>query len=68
MPIRRIRKNHRNVTGVAAHRKATGVAEFESTLERDFLLLLEFSPEVQNFEVQPVSLEWDDEEGGNHIY
>ena len=58
MPIRRIPKNYRNVTGMAAHRKAEGTAAFESTLERDFLVLLEFSPEVERFEVQPVTIEW----------
>lgn len=58
MPVRRIPKNYRNVTGMAAHRKAEGCAAFESTLERDFLVLLEFSPEVDRFEVQPVTIEW----------
>lgn len=43
---------------MAAHRKAEGTAAFESTLERDFLVLLEFSPEVERFEVQPVTIEW----------
>ena len=42
MPVRKIPKNYRNVTGVAAHRKADGPAMFESTLERDFIALLEF--------------------------
>lgn len=58
MPVRKIPKNFRNVTGVAAHSKAAGPAGFESTLERDFLTLLEFSPEVEGFEVQPVMVEW----------
>lgn len=60
MPIRKIPKNYRNVTGVAASDKAVGDAQFESTLERDFLALLEFSPEVTRFEVQPVKIEWRD--------
>lgn len=60
MPVRRIPKNYRSVTGITAAAKAEGAAEFESTLERDLLTLLEFSPEVRRFEVQPVTLTWDD--------
>lgn len=56
MPIRKIPKNYSNVTGIAAHSKATGQAMFESTLERDFLMLLEFDKNVDSFEVQPVKL------------
>ena len=68
MPIRKIPKNHRNVTGVAAASKASGAAQFESTLERDFLALLEFSPEVERFEAQPVKIEWRDEQGEPRKY
>ncbi|MFC6840845.1 hypothetical protein [Xanthomonas theicola] len=39
--------NYRNVTGIVASRKAPVPAQFESTLERDFLTLLEFAPNVQ---------------------
>lgn len=60
MPVRRIPKNYRSVTGITAARKAVGQAQFESTLERDLLTLLEFSPEVRQFEVQPVTLTWSD--------
>lgn len=60
MSVRKIPKNYRNVTGLGSHRKADGRASFESTLERDFLTLLEFSPEVDCFEVQPVAVEWID--------
>lgn len=61
MPIRKIPKNYRNVTGIAAHSKAQGQAMFESTLERDFLMLLEFDKNVASFEVQPIKLEWQNE-------
>lgn len=60
MPIRKIPKNYRNVTGIAASGKAIGSAQFESTLERDFLALVEFSSDVEDFEVQPVKIEWYD--------
>ena len=57
MPIRKIKKNYRNVTGIFASTKAVGEAQFESTLERDFLRLLEFSPDVARFEVQLLTLQ-----------
>ena len=68
MPIRKIPKNFRNVTGVAASRKAVGPAQFESTLERDFLALLEFSLEVEHFEVQPLKIEWRDAQDTSRSY
>jgi hypothetical protein len=58
MPVRIIPKNYRNVTGIVAASKAGGAAQFESTLERDFLTLLEFSPEVKTIDPQPVKVEW----------
>lgn len=69
MPVRNIPKNYRNVTGIAASSKAVGPAQFESTLERDFLALLDFSPDVARYEVQPVRIEWSDEaKKGVHRY
>lgn len=68
MPMRRIPKNYRNVTGIAAHRKSEGQAMFESTLERDFLTLLAFDPNVTSFEVQPVQIMWSDLLGKSHCY
>ncbi len=41
-----------------ASRKAVAPADYESTLERDFLTLLEFSPDVSAFDVQPVTVTW----------
>lgn len=68
MPVRKIKKNYRNVTGIFASTKAVGEAQFESTLERDFLRLLEFSPDVARFEVQPVTLTWLDQSGTKRSY
>lgn len=68
MPVRKIPRNYRNITGIAAHTKAIGSAAFESTLERDFLSLIEFSNDVTKFEVQPVSIEWLDFTGKRHSY
>lgn len=68
MPVRKIPKNYRNVTGIAAHGKADGPAAFESTLERDFITLLEFDPNVVSFEVQPITLRWQDGDGTGRHY
>lgn len=68
MPVRKIPKNYRNVTGIAAHAKADGPAMFESTLERDFIALLEFDPAVETFEVQPLTLDWSDSDGKPRRY
>lgn len=68
MPVRKIPKNYRNVTGIAAHRKSEGQAMYESTLERDFLTLLAFDPLVTSFEVQPVQISWIDTQGKPHRY
>ncbi len=68
MPVRKIPKNYRNVTGRAASDKAEGTAAFESTLERDFITLLEFSPQVKGFEVQPVTINWIDDKGLSRHY
>lgn len=68
MPTRTIPKNYRNVTGVAAHNKAVGKSMFESTLERDFLSLLEFDTDVESFEVQPIRIEWVDAKDKDRSY
>jgi hypothetical protein len=67
-PVRKIPKSYRNVTGIAAHVKASGEAMYESTLERDFLTMLEFSPDVESYTVQPVTLEWIDVKGKHRSY
>ena len=42
MPVRTIPKNYRNLTGLVPNTRTSGMTAFESTLERDFLLLLDF--------------------------
>lgn len=54
MPVRNIPKNHISVTGRHATHKSVGNADFESPLERDYLILLDFDPLVESYEVQPV--------------
>jgi len=41
---------------------------FESSLERDFLLLLDFDPEVVLYEEQPVTINYHDDQGRRRRY
>ena len=58
MGARTIPKNYRNVTGKLASGKNRRLVGFESMLEKDFYLLLEFDPEVASYEEQPVTLSY----------
>jgi len=58
MPVRHIPKNHRSVTGFVASGINAKQAAFESTLERDFMLLVEFDPDVLSYEEQPVRIDY----------
>ena len=69
MPVRKIPKNYRNVTGIGAgFAKSVGTPAYESTLERDFITLLDFSRDVRRYEVQPVVVNWRDAAGKQHRY
>lgn len=67
MPVRKIPKNYRNLTGIVATKKSEA-GFFESTLERDFLSLLEFDPDVLSFDVQPIKVDFQNAEGKNRSY
>ena len=56
MPVRKIPKNHLVVTGRHASSKSIGDADFESILEADHLILLDFDQSVRSYEVQPVHI------------
>ena len=56
MPVRKIPKNHLVVTGSFASRKNAQMADFESLLEKENLLLLEFDDTVERFETQPITI------------
>jgi hypothetical protein len=58
MPSRRILRNYRNVTGYLPSEKAA-YAAFESTLERDFYLMLDFDEAVLSWKSQPLTLEYE---------
>ncbi len=53
MPARKIPLNYRNITGYVQSSKSDNYTYFESSLERDALLLLEFDFNVKQFKTQP---------------
>ncbi|WP_018936980.1 heteromeric transposase endonuclease subunit TnsA [Thioalkalivibrio sp. ALJ24] len=68
MPARKIPKNYRNLTGLIASQKGGGAPAFESSLERDLLILLDFDREVESIEEQPLTLEYTDPLGATRTY
>lgn len=56
MAVRKIPKNYLFVTGGYSSRKNEEMDAFESLLEKDYLLLLDFDDAVTGFEVQPVRI------------
>jgi hypothetical protein len=68
MPVRKIPKNYRNLTGILPSEKSVGSAEFESSLERDVLIYFEYKSNVKRFEVQPVQIDWFDENNRKRTY
>lgn len=58
MPSRKILKNYRSVTGTFPSLKNKSNISYESLLERDFYLLLEFDPNVKTYEEQPFTIKY----------
>lgn len=68
MPARTVPKNYRHVTGRVYNSRTRSSSAFESTLERDYLLLLDFDPAVARYEEQPVTLDYSDRNGVQRRY
>lgn len=60
MPIRKIKAGYCNLTAKVPSVKINRMADAESSLERDFLLILETDPNVTSFEEQPLTIEFVD--------
>lgn len=60
MPVRKIKMNHRSLTGRVASKKNDAQIQFESSLERDLIYHLEFDYNIKNYEEQPFTLEYTD--------
>lgn len=55
-PVRIIGPNRRSLTGLVVSNGASQA--FESSLERDFLVLLDFNRQVESFHAQPVTIRY----------
>src|SRR5208337_3510207 len=58
VPVRKIPKNYRSLTGYFYSVKNGRGINFESSLERDFYLTLEFQDDVLSYEEQPIYIEY----------
>lgn len=68
MPVRRLKKNYQNVTGLFYSNLLRRLVQFDSILERDFILLLDVHPAVRWFAEQPMRIRYRDGEGLDQIY
>lgn len=68
MPVRKIPTNRCSLTGAVASLKNDRMVSSESSLERDFLVLLDFDRTVERYEEQPVRIEYRDASGRKHPY
>lgn len=58
MPVRKVSNRGGNVIGKFPSLKMKRMVSFESLIELDFIHLLEFEPEVEWFEEQPLTIEY----------
>lgn len=68
MPVRTIPKNSRSLTGKVIDFRSHRAVSFESALERDFYVLLDFDPAVAHFEEQPVTIAYQEPIGVRRTY
>lgn len=67
MSVRKVRSNGRTVVGLLSSLKKGGV-QFESSLEEEFLYILDFDSHVKSFHDQPVTILYKDKEGHERKY
>ncbi|MGA9995652.1 MAG: TnsA endonuclease N-terminal domain-containing protein [Pyrinomonadaceae bacterium] len=68
MPVRKIPKSYRNVTGLTATEKSGEMAGYESRLEHECQKLLNFNTNVLKYEEQPVTIYFTGDDGKRHRY
>jgi hypothetical protein len=68
MPVRKIPKSYRNVTGLTATEKSDEMTEYESRLEHECQKLLNFNINVLKYEEQPVTIHYTGNDGTRHRY
>ncbi len=67
-PVRKIPRSAVRVTGLRHNSKGPYPAHWESSIECDFLTLLEFDPAVRCYYTQPMEMSWTDTKGIKHTY
>ena len=68
MPARKIRPSRYSVTGYVPTTKGTKAQDAESSLEHDFLTLLEYDRRVERYVAQPFTIAWRDSKGKKRHY
>lgn len=68
MERRKIKPNDRSLTGSIVSSKNEGQVNFESSLERDYLIILEFDDNVESYIEQPLGIEYISDNGIRKIY
>lgn len=68
MPARKIRPSRYSMTGYAPTTKGTRAQDAESSLEHDFLTLLEYDRRVERYVAQPFTIHWRDKYGKKRHY
>ena len=69
IPAREITAKEEGNRGIFPSSKVSrGIAEYESCLERDFLLLCSHDPSVRKFQHQPVAIHYKDKQGKERKY
>jgi hypothetical protein len=68
MPVRKVRSTGSNIIGHIGVAPSSSRVHFESTLERDFFIMLRFDIHVESFEEQPVTIHYKDDTGKERKY
>ncbi len=68
MSVRKIKKSYISCTGYFASYKNKTQIAFESVLERDFYMMLEFDNDVASYTEQPVSINYTYKDGSKRKY
>lgn len=68
MAVRKLKKSHQNVTGRFYSTLLNRLVQFDSLLERDFILLLDMHPAVRWFAEQPLKILVGHETGAQQFY
>lgn len=58
MPVRSVSNRGRNATGRFPSIKMGRMIQFESLVELDYIYLLDYDPDVEQFEEQPITIEY----------